>query len=406
MHRTILLILLLFVFSISLAQIPTNGLVASYSLNGNADDGSGNGYHGRTIRARPAEDRFGNPSSALYFDGNSSYVRLGNILNSVFSAPSAKFTVTGWAKTQSYPTYQGGGVIISKTAGGTYGPYQWSIDHDNDGRIKWIVSSSSDARDYIEIESNTIPTNRWFHFAAVFDGSQQASDRMNLYVDGVSGSPSRRIGVLGTSTVATDQEVTIGAGHRANEPSVPNNQYCGAIDDIRIYDRVLSVAEIESCVHAENWTPPPPPMPAITAESPYEAMAGTEFWVEIRATNVTNTANVWNVGFDVIYTGSQYVDFVSADASMSLLGPDLLYIATPNEANGRVSVGLSRKTPGEDNATGRRLIRLKFRIAEDAPANTSVTFILMNLSARDGEGQSLQFSNRSSNTLIRAIARY
>jgi hypothetical protein len=147
-------------------------------------------------------------------------------------------------------------------------------------------------------------------------------------------------------------------------------------------------------------------MPAITAESPYEAMAGTEFWVEIRATNVTNTANVWNVGFDVIYTGSQYVDFVSADASMSLLGPDLLYIATPNEANGRVSVGLSRKTPGEDNATGRRLIRLKFRIVEDAPANTSVTFILMNLSARDGEGQSLQFSNRSSNTLIRAIARY
>jgi hypothetical protein len=405
MIRTTSLLILLCFYSVSSAQYPTQGLVANYSLNGNAYDASGNGFHGKIIRARPTEDRFGNLNGALFFDGRSSYVRLGNILNSVFCAPVAKFTIMGWAMTQSYPNYQGGGVIISKSAGGTYGPYQWSLDHDNDGKIKWFVSSSSDASDYVEIESSIIPTDQWFHFAAVFDGSQQASSRMRLYVDGVSGSPSRRIGVLGTRTEATDQEITLGAGHHADRPDSPNNNYCGAIDDIRIYDRVLSMTEISSCLLAGNWAPPTPPKPTITAESPAFVRAGEEFWVELNATDLPTSTNIVNIGFDVIYTNTEIVDFVGANASSSLLGPELLYLATPNEAKGRVSVGLSRKEGDEEPQDGQLLIRLKFRIAKNASDNSSVTFILANISASDNEGTSLRFADRSSTTMIRAGAR-
>jgi len=407
MNRVSPLFIFLCICSVSSAQYPTQGLVASYPLDGNANDASSNGFHGRIIRARPTEDRFGNPNAALFFDGRSSYVRLGNILNSIFCAPAAKFTITGWARTQSYPGYQGGGVIISKSAGGTYGPYQWSLCHDHDGRIKWFVSSSSDASDYLELESNTVAADEWFHFAAVFDGSQKASNRMQLYVDGVRGSPSRRRGVLGTSTEESDQEITLGAGHRSGEPFVPNNQYCGDIDDIQIYDRALSSAEIASGtqVQAQSPSPSPLPPPTIIIESPAFARAGEMFWVEFNASESFASTDLSKLGFDVTFTNTEFVDFVSADASSSLLGPNLMYLATPDEAHGRVTVSLSRNDADEDLPDGQLLIRLRFRIAARTPDRTSVTFILSNIAASDTDGAPLELGDRSSTTMIRATAR-
>lgn len=405
MNRVITLFIALCICSVSLAQYPTQGLVASYPLDGNANDASSNGFHGKMSRARPTEDRFGNPDAALFFDGKSSYVRLANILNSIFCAPAAKFTIMGWARTQSYPGYQGGGVIISKSAGGTYGPYQWSLCHDHDGKIKWFVSSSSDASDYIEIESNTVAADEWFHFAAVFDGSQRASNRMRLYVDGVQGSPSRRRGILGTSTEESDQEITIGAGHRASEPFVPNNQYCGTIDDIQIYDRALSSAEIASSTIAQSPSPPPLPPPVIIIGSPAFARAGEVFSVEFNASESTAPTNLSKLSFDVTFTNTELVDFVSVDATSSLLGPNLMCIATPDETHGRVSVSLSRNDTDEDLPDGQLLIRLRFRIAARTPDNTSVTFILTNISASDTDGEELHFGDQSSTTRIRAAAR-
>lgn len=50
----------------------SDGLVACYPFNGNANDESGNGNDGTVYGAILAEDRFGNPNSAYYFDGNAS----------------------------------------------------------------------------------------------------------------------------------------------------------------------------------------------------------------------------------------------------------------------------------------------------------------------------------------------
>ena len=49
-------------------------LVAYYSFNGNAEDGSGNDYHAFPIGARLVADRFGNPKSAYTFDGQNDYM--------------------------------------------------------------------------------------------------------------------------------------------------------------------------------------------------------------------------------------------------------------------------------------------------------------------------------------------
>ena len=69
-----LLALLLFVPSLCLAQlpngVPTGGLVAWYSFNGNAEDQSGNGHHGVVSGASPSIDENDAPSGSYFFDGN------------------------------------------------------------------------------------------------------------------------------------------------------------------------------------------------------------------------------------------------------------------------------------------------------------------------------------------------
>lgn len=48
-------------------NVPTNGLVAYYGFNGNANDLSGNYNHGYVRGASLTSDRFGSPNSAYYF---------------------------------------------------------------------------------------------------------------------------------------------------------------------------------------------------------------------------------------------------------------------------------------------------------------------------------------------------
>lgn len=59
-----------------ITQIPTNGLVAYYSFNGNANDESGNGNHGIVHGATSTSDKFSNPNSAYWFDGIDDYIQL------------------------------------------------------------------------------------------------------------------------------------------------------------------------------------------------------------------------------------------------------------------------------------------------------------------------------------------
>ena len=69
------LILVLFVIPFGISQdlpsyVPTNGLVAYYPFNGNANDASGNGNHGTVNGAILANDQNGNQNKAYEFTGD------------------------------------------------------------------------------------------------------------------------------------------------------------------------------------------------------------------------------------------------------------------------------------------------------------------------------------------------
>ncbi len=96
------LIILAFLPSLLRAQIPTNGLVANYLFNGNANDGSGNNNNGTVYGPTLTFDRCSNPNSAYYFNGNYQYISLppeNFLLN--------EYTYAGWIKVSGFPAEVG-----------------------------------------------------------------------------------------------------------------------------------------------------------------------------------------------------------------------------------------------------------------------------------------------------------
>jgi RNA polymerase sigma-70 factor (ECF subfamily) len=88
----------------------------------------------------------------------------------------------------------------------------------------------------------TVPRNagEWFHVAVV----QGSDSRRVLYVDGVpQKSSSRSLAVpLGGGT----SRITVGAAINGPDRTVSEEQFQGALDELRLYDRALSAAEVSA----------------------------------------------------------------------------------------------------------------------------------------------------------------
>ena len=81
-----------------------------------------------------------------------------------------------------------------------------------------------------------ITTNQWFHFAGTWDGQDK-----RLFVDGVE------IGAVQSTIQVDDVDLVLGADYRMTAEGDIDTvviPLTGALDDIRIYDRVLTPSEI------------------------------------------------------------------------------------------------------------------------------------------------------------------
>jgi len=224
-----------------------SGLQAYWPLDSSGNDISGNKYHG-TLSNNPSfiVNRYNKPYTAAHFNGTNQYMYTGDILDSVFcSKPNAFFSISGWLKPDSYRNQRQ--IIIGKSAGGT-GPYQWYVYLENNSKIvAALCSTPYGPTDYVEsISTLPVSLTNWHHFVFTFDGSKSNRvERINIYLDTIKGySPYTNVGSMGSTTVNTNQYLTMAAGHNENDPFTPSNQYLGSLDDIRIYNRVLNILEI------------------------------------------------------------------------------------------------------------------------------------------------------------------
>src|SRR5438045_1722727 len=120
----------------------TNGLVAYWPFDGNANDASGSGNNGTVNGSTLATDRFGNLNSAYSFDGMSSIITVP--ASSQFDATN--HTLSLWVKANSWTTRASPASpyvdLIGKDAS-LSAPREWVIQGTTSGNIRSAVFTST-----------------------------------------------------------------------------------------------------------------------------------------------------------------------------------------------------------------------------------------------------------------------
>jgi hypothetical protein len=206
----------------------TNGLVAYYPFNGNAIDASGNGDNGTLVGA--AQYGPGISGQGLVLNGSGAGVALGAPANLQLQ----NFSIASWIKrsSSSVASYGSGGVatIVGCSPGGYY------FYMDNGGRLGF-----SQLGNYGALGGPAITDTNWHH--VVF--SMVAGSAV-FYLDGVAGSAQ-------TYNVTYTFGGNIGIGYR---PDNSDNSFYGTEDEVHIYNRALTPAEVKQLYTFSNNTDP------------------------------------------------------------------------------------------------------------------------------------------------------
>ena len=149
----------------------SDGLIAEYLFNGNANDTSGNNYHGTNYGASIVADRFGNSDSAYYFDGTDKIT--ADI--SPFSVNSQGISLAAWMNVDSLLNYN----HVISGIDGTDSLY-FTVEQDRLGfrpQINW------DNGVHWVADNGTLNYPDWFHVAMVWDGQDEA-ESVKYYING------------------------------------------------------------------------------------------------------------------------------------------------------------------------------------------------------------------------------
>jgi glucose/arabinose dehydrogenase len=213
------------------------GLVAAYGFEEGSGpataDLTGNGNLGTVSATWSAAGRFGR---ALSFDGSTGMVTIRNApgLN---LAPG--MTVEAWVR----PTLAGDRVVLSRQRAGAEA---YALYAGKDGAP--FGAAILDGAPAGVPGAAALPLNAWSHLALTYDGSA-----LRLYVNAA----------LVASRPATGQLPTTGGDLDLGGSTLSGARFGGLLDEVRVYDRALSPAELRT----DSTTPVVPTYPA-TAPGP------------------------------------------------------------------------------------------------------------------------------------------
>lgn len=207
------------------ANIPTNGLVAYYPFNGNANDESGNGNHGKVIgTVELTTDRHGDPKGAYqFFKKELNYISVPDNESLHFS----NFTLSAWVYTDA--DNYGSGYLINKGR------------DINNGSYRLCVTSVGAQTEYSGKNGVSMPkptTGVWHMVTGTVEG-----DKAKIYLDGKFVAENTLSHVFKYSN---SDPLTLGMHYYVGVPGYWSYPLLGVMDDVRIYNRVLTPSEIEA----------------------------------------------------------------------------------------------------------------------------------------------------------------
>jgi concanavalin A-like lectin/glucanase superfamily protein len=199
-----------------------------------ATDGSGNGLDGAISGAAWVSPGSNGEGSCLDFDGQGpNMVDLGN-----FDVTSGDgLTIALWCKADNLDTPGNDPRLFSKAIGGANEDHWFMISSSRIDNVKVfrfrLKTDGATSELKADINTGQIDLDVWTHVAAVWDGAT-----MKLYKNGmVIGSLDKG----GTLSASPDANVAIG-----NQPvGTDARPWDGLIDDVQLFNRGLSVDEIQ-----------------------------------------------------------------------------------------------------------------------------------------------------------------
>lgn len=209
-----------------LVSEPNGGLVAYYPFNGNANDASGNGRHAiPTNGTALAADRTGSPNRAYSFDGVDDHI----IANPFTGFPTDQITCTFWVnglfETDRQPT------TVSYAASGEDNEF---VVFDTSNLIIHISNPVNNLKTGVRVDDG-----RWHHVGVTWRNSD---GDLRVYKDGTlafntNAHAGQTMKPVGSLVLGADQD-DVGSGFDAYQ------RLRGKLEEVRIYNRVLSATEI------------------------------------------------------------------------------------------------------------------------------------------------------------------
>jgi hypothetical protein len=290
------------------SSAPT-GMVARLTFDdGTAIDSSGYGNHGTLVNgASIATDAA--RGKVLSLDGVNDYVDLGNGA-SLNLSDNNQATITAWVKLTASQNHN---TILSK--GEWKEAYALVVKGDTTpDDLLWTGNDTS------VFSGSSVPLNTWTHVAMVING-----DLTTFYLNGqVSGTGNQD---RGNPLDNTATQVSIGREQYSGSMPVGRWFFNGQLDDVRIYERGLSQAEIQSIMVGS----PPVTNPRIVATtlsngslvlSGTNGVPGATYYV-LSSTNVALPMTNWTRVATNAFGSSGEFSFTN---SVSSLVPQSFYL--------------------------------------------------------------------------------
>jgi len=229
------------------------GWIAHWSLDGHADDDSGNYLDGDIGTALPSDDRVGNSGSALFF--NNTKVEFGDRYDELLVSEDRQFSISAWVLPYGLP-FTGGTVapILAKHEP-TFcqeNQQQFYFAFLPNGTLEFRVAGAADGSSYLSYKTESgfaSGLTEWSHLAISYDASLMdngGEDRTSLFVNGASvPMTTELVGELFNKCEDVDVPLSIGAlGASANQYCI-GSTFQGLIDEVYLYDRMLSQEDID-----------------------------------------------------------------------------------------------------------------------------------------------------------------
>jgi hypothetical protein len=191
-------------------------------------DSSSCGIYGTRTGAVLAAGKIGN---ALSFDGVDDSVTFGDPTDGHLDFGTSSCSLSLFCKPTSLV---GTKYILGKTTSTPRIGY--SLFRNATGVLTWQFGYGSSTPSY-QYGGGTIGTETWGHTVLAVDASALPTVVMRTYLNGSQIGTSTLSNVVGTQTSSNTDVLSFGGGNLGSP-------YHGCVDDIRIYNRVLSQAEI------------------------------------------------------------------------------------------------------------------------------------------------------------------